>query len=206
MAAQNKSLGKFVLDGIPPAPRGIPQIEVTFDIDANGILHVEAADKGTGKKQKITVSGSTKLSDAEVERMRKDAEEHAAEDAAFKEKADARNQADAAAFQAENLIKESGDKLGSHKPAVEAALKDLKDTVANTDASVEDLKAKTEALHKALEPAVMEMYKQAEAAGGQPGAGPEAGNWSGKPEGGASGDGNGPIDADFTTKSKKKDE
>ena len=212
MAAQNKSLGKFVLDGIPPAPRGIPQIEVTFDIDANGILHVEAHDKGTGKKQKITVSGSTKLSDAEVERMRKDAEEHAAEDAAFKEKVDARNQADQAAFQAENLIKESGDKLGSHKPAVEAALKDLKDTIANAEASIEDLNAKTEALHKALEPAVMEMYKQqADAAqaggpGGQPGAGADGGQaWSGKPGEGAPG-GDGPIDADFSTKSKDKGE
>src|ERR1051326_6336295 len=152
MAAQNKSLGKFTLDGIPPAPRGIPQIEVTFDIDSNGILHVEAHDKGTGKKQKITVTGSTKLSDAEVERMRKDAEEHAADDAALKEKVEARNQADAAAFQAEGLLKESGDKLGSHKGAVEAALKDLKEAIADADAKKETLAAKTEALHKAPEP------------------------------------------------------
>ncbi|MEK6985062.1 MAG: molecular chaperone DnaK [Candidatus Thermoplasmatota archaeon] len=191
MAAQNKSLGKFILDGIPPAPRGIPQIEVTFDIDANGILHVEAADKGTGKKQKIVVSGSTKLSDSEVERMRKDAEEHAAEDAAFKEKVEARNGADQAAFQAENLIKESGDKLGAHKAGVEAALKELKTSLENQDVSVEDLKSKTEALHKALEPAVMEMYKataDAQGAAGQPGPGGPA---------------DGPIDADFTTESKK---
>src|SRR5687768_5226164 len=126
MARDNKSLGRFILDGIPPAPRGIPQIEVTFDIDANGILHVEAHDKGTGKKQKITVTGSTKLSDSEVERMRKDAEEHAAEDARLKEKVEARNHADQAVFQAESLLRESGDKLAAHKDGIEAALKELK--------------------------------------------------------------------------------
>ncbi len=192
MAAQNKSLGKFVLDGIPPAPRGVPQVEVTFDIDANGILHVEAADKGTGKKQKITVTGSTKLSDAEVERMRKDAEEHAAEDAAFKEKVDARNQADQAVFQAETLLKENGDKLGAHKEAVEAALKELRETVANAEATKDELAARTEALHKALEPAVMEMYKS---------AAPPAGE--GEPGPGAAGP-DGPMDADFRTESKDK--
>jgi molecular chaperone DnaK len=174
MAAANKSLGRFILDGIPPAPRGIPQVEVTFDIDSNGILHVTAKDKGTNKEQKITVSGSTKLSDAEVERMRKDAEEHAADDAKFRESVEARNQADQAAFQAENLLKESGDKLGSHKAAVEAAVADLKKTLEDKEATPEALKASTEAMHKALEPAVMEMYKAtAEAAGsqgGQPGA------------------------------------
>jgi molecular chaperone DnaK len=207
MARDNKSLGRFILDGIPPAPRGVPQIEVTFDIDANGILHVEAADKGTGKKQKITVSGSTKLSDAEVERMRRDAEENAAEDAKLKERIDARNKADQAVFQAENLLKESGDKLGSHKPAVEASLKELKDAVANEAATKEDLDAKTEALHKALEPAVMEMYKAAadaqQAAGAGPG--PESAGWTGSPEGGdGSGgkgkDGDDVVDADFKKK------
>ncbi len=208
MASANKSLGRFVLDGIPPAPRGIPQIEVTFDIDANGILHVEAHDKGTGKKQKITVTGSTKLSDAEVERMRKDAEEHAADDAKLKESVEARNQADQAVFQAENLVKESGDKLGTHKPAVEAATADLKKLLENKDASPEELKAGTEALHKALEPAVMEMYKAtADAAGaeGTPGGegmggAPGGASWSGNPTG--PDDKGGPIDADFTEKGK----
>src|SRR5688572_12955285 len=161
MARDNKSLGKFVLDGIPPAPRGVPQIEVTFDIDSNGILHVEAHDKGTGKKQKITVSGSTKLDSKEVERMRKEAEEHAAEDARLRERVEARNHADQAVFQAESLLRDSGDKLGSHKAGVEAALQELKDLVAKEDSSKEDLQAKTEALHKALEPAVLEMYKAA---------------------------------------------
>src|SRR5687767_4024709 len=188
MASQNKSLGRFILDGIPPAPRGVPQIEVTFDIDANGILHVEAHDKGTGKKQKITVTGSTKLSDAEVERMRKDAEEHAAEDARLKERVEARNHADQAVFQAESLLRESGDKLAAHKGPIEAALKDLKDAVADEKAEKADLEAKTEALHKVLEPAVIEMYKAAaEAAkqqGGEGGAGGGgAAGWSGTPSG-----------------------
>jgi molecular chaperone DnaK len=197
MARDNKSLGRFILDGIPPAPRGIPQVEVTFDIDANGILHVEAHDKGTGKKQKITVTGSTKLSDAEVERMRRDAEEHAAEDARLKERVEARNQADQAVFQAESLLKDSGDKLGSHKAGVEAALKDLKDLVAKDDASKEDLAARTEALHKALEPAVMEMYKAAAEQSKASGA-----EWSGTPSGGdgKDGDGDDVVDADFTEK------
>jgi molecular chaperone DnaK len=210
MARDNKSLGRFLLDGIPPAPRGIPQIEVTFDIDANGILHVEAHDKGTGKKQKITVTGSTKLSDAEVERMRKDAEEHAAEDAKLKERVEARNHADQAVFQAESLLRESGDKLGSHKEGIEAALKDLKDAVANEASEKADLDAKTEALHKALEPAVVEMYKAAAEAAKQGGAGdgaPEgAAGWSGTPSGG-DGDAGGKggedvVDADFKEKGK----
>jgi molecular chaperone DnaK len=200
MARDNKSLGRFILDGIPPAPRGVPQIEVTFDIDANGILHVEAHDKGTGKSQKITVTGSTKLSDAEVERMRKDAEEHAAEDARLRERVEARNHADQAVFQAEGLLRDSGDKLGPHKAGVEAALKELKDLVAKEESTKEDLEAKTEALHKALEPAVMEMYKaaaeQAKAGGAE---------WTGKPEdGGGKGDGkkgdDDVVDADFKPK------
>jgi molecular chaperone DnaK len=193
MAKDNKSLGKFVLDGIPPAPRGVPQIEVTFDIDANGILHVEAHDKGTGRKQKITITGSVKLSDAEVERMRKEAEAHADEDAKLRERVDARNGADQAAFQAENLLKESGDKLGSHKSGVEAAVKELKDLLANAEADAADLKAKTEALHKALEPAVMEMYKQAASEGDKGKAGAE---WTGTPGEGPSGSEN-VVDADF---------
>jgi molecular chaperone DnaK len=205
MAKDNKSLGRFTLDGIPPAPRGVPQIEVTFDLDANGILHVEAHDKGTGKKQKITVSGSTKLSDAEVERMRKDAEEHAAEDAKARELVEARNQADQAAFQAESLLKESGDKLGTHKKGVEEALAELQALLKKEDAEAEGLKAKTEALHKALEPAVMEMYKHAAEQAGSASGGPDAGagpgaaqpggehSWTGNPDEA----GKPPIDADF---------
>ncbi|HUR26297.1 MAG TPA: molecular chaperone DnaK [Candidatus Thermoplasmatota archaeon] len=212
MARDNKSLGRFILDGIPPAPRGIPQIEVTFDIDANGILHVEAADKGTGKKQKITVSGSTKLSDSEVERMRKDAEANAAEDARIKERVEARNHADQAVFQAENLLRESGDKLAAHKDAIEAALKDLKEAVGNEASEKSDLEAKTDALHKVLEPAVIEMYKAAADAAKQGGSAPGAdggpgasGGWSGTPSGdGAGGQGEDDVvDADFKEKPKE---
>ncbi len=212
MARDNKSLGKFVLDGIPPAPRGIPQIEVTFDIDSNGILHVEAHDKGTGKKQKITVSGSTKLDEKEVERMRKDADEHAADDAKLKEKAEGRNQLDQAVFQAEALLRDNGDKLGSHKATVEAALADAKGALEATDAEGQTYKDAAEKLIKAIEPAVMEMYKaQADAAGA---AGPDASgqssggadgahSWTGTPEeSGAAGGKDEPIDADFKEKKK----
>ncbi|MHB1262281.1 MAG: molecular chaperone DnaK [Thermoplasmatota archaeon] len=211
MARDNKSLGRFILDGIPPAPRGIPQIEVTFDIDANGILHVEAADKGTGKKQKITVTGSTKLSDSEVERMRKDAEENAAEDAKLKERVEARNHADQAVFQAENLLRESGDKIATHKAGIESALKELKDAVANEASEKADLDAMTEALHKVLEPAVIEMYKAAADAAKQGGAGEGAAGgaagWSGTPEGGdgdsgSKGGDDDVVDADFKEKPK----
>jgi molecular chaperone DnaK len=206
MAKDNKSLGRFILDGIPPAPRGVPQIEVTFDIDANGILHVEAHDKGTGKKQKVSITGSTKLSDAEVEKMRKDAEEHAAEDAKLKEKAEGRNLLDQAVFQAEALIKDNGDKLGSHKGAVESAVAEAKKVLENKDADGQAYKDAAEAMQKAIEPAVMEMYKAAaDAAGaeGSPGAaGGDSGSssWTGTPEDAKSD----PIDADFKEKDDKK--
>ncbi len=188
MAADNKSLGKFSLDGIPPAPRGMPQIEVTFDIDANGILHVAAKDLGTKKEQKITVSGASKLDDAEVERMRKDAEEHAAEDEERKAAVEARNTADQAVFQAEKLLKESKEQLGEHVEGIESAVKDLKDLIASAESPSEDLKEKTEALNKAIEPAVMAMYQkaaeEAQAAGGAEGPeGAEGESWSGQPDG-----------------------
>ena len=111
MAADNKSLGRFVLDGIPPAPRGVPQIEVTFDIDANGILNVKAADKATGKEQSIKITGSTGLTKEEVEKMTKEAEAHAAEDAEKKGKVEARNQADSLIFTAEKSLNDAGDKV-----------------------------------------------------------------------------------------------
>ncbi|MHB8633998.1 MAG: molecular chaperone DnaK [Thermoplasmatota archaeon] len=216
MASQNKSLGKFILDGIPPAPRGIPQIEVTFDIDANGILHVTAKDKGTQREQKITVSGSTKLSQEEVTRMRKDAEEHAADDERLRAAVEVANQADQAVFQAEALLKDSGDKLGAHKAGVEAAVADLKKALDHKapadlgEAELATLKAKTEALHKALEPAVMEMYKAAaagaEGQGGAPASGANPGGgqeWTGTPEDAAHGN---VVDADFKEKPDDKKE
>ena len=163
MAADNKSLGNFILDGIPPAPRGVPQIEVTFDVDSNGILHVTAADKGTGKEQKITISGSSKLDDSEVERMKKEAEEHAADDEARKALVEARNQADQSVFQAKKLLEENADKLGEHKDGIEADVKELEELLTKEGVTAEELNGAMEKLSKTMEPAIMAMYQEAAA-------------------------------------------
>src|SRR5262249_50888660 len=136
MARDNKTLGTFRLDGIPPAPRGMPQIEVTFDIDANGILHVSAKDLGTGKDQKITIQGSAGLSKEEVEKMTKEADLHAAEDKKRRDAAEARNQLDSTIYQLEKAVKEAGDKLPADKKtkaeeAIAAAKKDLESNDAD---------------------------------------------------------------------------
>jgi len=166
MAADNKSLGRFVLDGIPPAPRGVPQIEVTFDIDANGILNVKAVDKATGKEQSIKITGSTGLTKEEVERMTKEAEAHASEDAEKKEKVEARNQADSLIFTAEKSLKDAGDKVAEDvKKEVEekvAALKGVLDS-----GSKEDLEVKTKELSESLQKIGQNMYGQ-QSAGEQP--------------------------------------
>ena len=156
MAADNKSLGRFILDGLAPAPRGMPQIEVTFDIDTNGILSVKAADKGTGKTQHITIQGSTGLSDAEVEKMQRDAEEHAAEDRKKKETADVRNAADALVFNLEKQMREHDAKIGDDlKRKINGKIGDLKDLLkkqsADTDAvrkATEDLAAEAQEIGK----------------------------------------------------------
>ena len=197
-AADNKKIGNFKLDGIPPAPRGVPQIEVTFDIDANGILNVSAKDLGTGKEQKITITASSGLSKEEVERMRKDAEAHAADDEKRKEEVEARNRADSLAFQVEKTLKESGDKIAADKKApVEKALADLKDALKGSDTAA--IKAKEEALMKAMEPVAQEMYAHAQAAqgaaGAQPGAEPPHAE---APKNDAGGKKDDVIDADFT--------
>ncbi len=148
MARDNKTLGTFRLDGIPPAPRGIPQIEVTFDIDANGILHVSAKDLGTGKDQKITIQGSSGLSKDEVEKMTKEAELHAAEDKKRREAVEARNQLDTTIYQLEKTLKEAGDKLPADKKAkVEAALADAKKDLESNDG--DRMKAALEKLSRA---------------------------------------------------------
>ncbi len=178
MAADNKSLGRFVLDGIPPAPRGVPQIEVTFDIDANGILNVSAKDKATGKEQKITITGSTGLSKEEVERMTKEAEAHAEEDRKKKEEVETRNQADTLVFTAERSLKEAGDKISADvRTEVEQKLSDLKGVIQT--ASPEDLKPKMEALSESLQKIGSAMYGQQ----GQPGAGQPQGE-AGEGQGG----------------------
>jgi len=148
MAADNKSLGRFDLAGLPPAPRGVPQIEVTFDIDANGILHVSAKDKGTGKEQKIVIKASSGLSEDEIKRMVADAEAHAAEDKKFRELVDTRNRADALVHQVDKSLKDLGDKVsGEDRAKVEAALSDLK--TAMTADEKEAIDAKAQALSTA---------------------------------------------------------
>src|SRR6202043_3661694 len=164
LAAQNRTLGKFHLTGIPPAPRGVPQIEVTFDIDANGILNVTAKDNATGKDQKITITSSSGLSKEEVERMAKDAEAHAAEDKEQREAVEARNGLDSLVYNIEKMLKESGDKVAaSDKTEVESALAEAKSTLAGTPNAAELNAAKdklTAVSHKLAEA----MYKAASAA------------------------------------------
>ena len=169
-ARDNKSLGLFELNGIPAAPRGVPQIEVTFDIDANGILTVSSTDKGTGKSQSITISGSSGLSEEEINKMVQDAENHKAEDAKRKEIVDLRNQADALASKTEKSLKEMEDKIdASEKASIEAALEELKAVLKNTDASKEEIEAATKKLADASHKMAEQMYKQQE--GGQAASG-----------------------------------
>jgi molecular chaperone DnaK len=157
MSRDNKRIGNFNLDGIPPAPRGRPQIEVTFDLDANGILNVSAKDLGTGKEQKITITASSGLSKDEIERMRKDAEIHAAEDSKRREEVESRNQAENLCYQVEKTLSENADKIPADKKApVETAVADLK--LALNGSSIADIKAKQEALTKAMEEVTKEMY------------------------------------------------
>ena len=169
MAEQNRTLGRFDLVGIPAAPRGVPQIEVTFDIDANGIVHVSAKDLGTGKEQHIQITSSSGLSDEEIEKMVKDAEANAAADKAKREGVDARNEADSLIYATEKSVKDLGDKIdGAEKEKVEAAVAALKQALQgdNTD----EIKAKTEELKQASYKIAEELYKQQGAAGAQPGA------------------------------------
>lgn len=171
MAADNKSLGRFMLDGIAPAPRGVPQIEVSFDIDANGVLHVTAKDKGTGKEQKITIQGSTGMDEAEVEKLVKEAEAKKDEDKKKKELVDARNGADGAVSQAEKLIADNADKISEDdKKLLEDKIKDVKDVLAKSDASKDDFEAPSKALQDALMQVGQKIYSQADAAGAQDGA------------------------------------
>ncbi len=187
MAADNKSLGRFILDGIPPAPRGVPQIEVTFDIDANGILTVKAKDKATGKEQSIKITGSTGLSKDEVEKMTKEAEAHAEEDKAKKDQIEARNVADSLVFTAEKSLKDAGDKVdAATKKSVEDKISELKGVLDSGTA--EEIKAKTESLSTELSKIGQAMY-------GSQTAGPQ-----GEPASGESG----PEEAPGEEKKKKK--
>ena len=179
-ARDNKSLGQFRLDGIAPARRGVPQIEVTFDIDANGIVNVSAKDLGTGKEQHITITAGSNMSDSDIEKAVKEAAEFEAQDKARKEGVDARNEADSFVFQTENAMKEVGDKLDpTLKGQVESDLQALKDLVASTDINnvtpdqTEQLKAKTETLKNSAQQLFSKMYEQAQVAQGGAQAGPD---------------------------------
>ncbi len=206
VASGNKSLGQFNLEGIPPASRGMPQIEVGFDIDANGILHVSAKDKATGKENKIKITANSGLSEAEVQKMVKDAEAHAEDDRKVREVVDARNQADGLVHTVKKSMTEYGDKIDAgEKSAIEAAIKDVEDAIKNGDQAT--IKAKTEALAKASQKLGEKMYaeEQAKADASAGGAGGSAGgNAGGNAGGGRSKDDSTVVDAEFTEVKDKK--
>lgn len=164
-ARDNKTLGRFVLDGIAPAPRGVPQIEVSFDIDANGIVNVTAIDKGTNRKQNITITATTNLSDAEIERAVREAEQHAEEDKKRKEAVDVKNQADSMIYQAEKLLKENEELLADLKPEIDEKIAELKKQIERDD--VEGMKRDSEALQQALYKAGEKVYQQTNAGGAE---------------------------------------
>jgi len=186
LAADNKTLGKFHLVGIPPAPRGVPQVEVTFDIDANGIVNVSAKDMGTGKEQKITITSSSGLAKDEVDRMMREAESHAEDDKKRREEIEARNRADQAVYAAERFVKDSGDKLSAgDRQAIEAANESLKKAIESNDAAAitKAMEELTQAQHKAA----ASLYQQASTPGGPGGPGADQGQAPGA--GGAEGGG-----------------
>ena len=189
MAADNKLLGQFDLVGIPPAPRGVPQIEVTFDIDANGIVNVHAKDKGTGKEQQIRIQASGGLSEADIQRMVKDAEAHAEDDKKRRAQVEAKNQAEALIHSTERALSEHGSKIGdSDRRAIENAIADLKEALKGDDAGA--ITAKTNTLMQASMKLGEAMYKQTQESGA--GGGPDAGGAAG---GGGKED---VVDAEFT--------
>jgi molecular chaperone DnaK len=164
LARDNKPLGTFELTGIAPAPRGVPQVEVTFDIDANGIVHVNAKDRGTGKEQSMTISGGSALSKEDIDRMVKDAEAHANEDKQRREEAEARNQAEGLVYQTEKFVADNSDKLPEDgKAKVEAAVAELKTALAGTDAA--EIKAKSDVVAQASQELGSAMYAAAQSEG-----------------------------------------
>ena len=189
MAADNRTIGRFHLDGIPPAPRGVPQIEVTFDIDANGILNVSARDKATGKEQSIRIEASSGLTQEEIERMMKEAREHEAEDRRKRELVEARNRADQLVYETEKNLKEMGDKLSPDvKSRVEAAVGRLKEAMKGTD--INEIKSATDALTQAWHEAAAQMYRTAAGTSG-------SGTGESQASSGGSQDKGGAVDADF---------
>ena len=171
MARDNKSLGKFQLTEIPPAPRGVPQIEVTFDIDANGILNVSAKDLGTGKEQKIVITASSGLSKDEVERMRRDADSHAEDDKKRREEVEVRNEADNTAYRAEKFAKDNADKIGAAKSSIEDGAKTIREALKGSDVAA--IREALEKLNATMQAASADLYKNAQASGAGAGPGPE---------------------------------
>jgi molecular chaperone DnaK len=201
MARDNRPLGRFHLTGLPPAPRGVPQIEVTFDIDANGIVNVSAKDMATQKEQKITITASSGLTKDEVDRMMKEAESHAEDDRKRKEEIETRNHADQAAYGAERLIKDSGDKLSAaDRQAVESAVEDLKKAIERNDSA--EMKRAMEALNTAQHKAAEAMYR-ASAGGGAQGPGAGAASGASSEAGGGAGSSGDVIDAEVVEEEKK---
>jgi molecular chaperone DnaK len=201
LARDNRTLGRFQLIGIPPAPRGVPQIEVTFDIDANGIVNVSAKDLGTGKEQKITITASSGLSKEEVDRMMKDAESHADEDKRRKEEIEARNRADQTVYAAEKMLQDMGSKLSStDKAAVETAIEQLKSAISSNDTAAMNraMEQLTQAQHRAAE----SLYKNAGAAAGAGGAEAAAGSEGTESAGSQAAQGD-VIDAEVVDEEKK---
>ena len=198
LASQNRTLGNFNLEGIAPAPRGVPQIEVTFDIDANGIVHVSAKDLGTGKEQKIRIESSSGLSEQEIDRMVKDAEAHADEDKRARESIDARNTAESVVYATEKALKDYGDKVSADERAkIESALKDLKDTLQDQNASAETIKSQTERVQQASMELGQKVYESAQQNQQQPGASAGSSD-AGSSSSGSNGNGDGPtMDASY---------
>jgi molecular chaperone DnaK len=188
LTRDNKTIGRFKLDDIPPAPRGVPQIEVTFDIDANGILHVSAKDLGTGKEQKITITASSGLSKDDIEKMRKDAEAHADDDKKQREEIESRNEADNAVYRSEKMLKDSADKIsGSDKSKIESAINEVKEALKGQDGAA--IKSASDKLNEAWQAVSAELYKaasekaRAQGKGPQEGPPPSGGDESKKDEG-----------------------
>jgi len=199
MANQNRTIGRFHLDGIPPAPRGVPQVEVTFDIDANGILHVSAKDKGTGKEQKIRIEASSGLTDADIQKMKQEAQAHADEDKKTKERIEKVNQADSLIFQTEKQLKEYGEKLSdSNKNAINGALEQLREAHKNQDSAAID--TAMAALNGAWQNAATEMYQ---ATGGAPGAEPGANAGAGNANAGGASDNVSDVEYEEVNDNKK---
>jgi molecular chaperone DnaK len=198
MAANNKTIGRFHLDGIPPAPRGVPQIEVTFDIDANGILNVAAKDKSTGKEQSIRIEASSGLSDKEIEKMKQEAKEHEKEDSKRKDEADKLNKADSLIFQTEKQLKEFGDKISEDKKKpIQDALEKLKE--AHKNEKYDEIDQRIEDLNNAWQAASQEMYNaQQQTAGEQQTTGEQQSSDQQKKSSGKNDNGDGEVtDVDF---------